>query len=99
MPKTMFCWRCQMDIPILTEEEWAMISPHLRISSVQPERPLQFQSALDLYEEITGVKETNPNAIWHHRVIMLALLAMPAGKPLRTQNARYYAACGEERLK
>ncbi|MGZ2495612.1 hypothetical protein ACUXPM_001943 [Ralstonia sp. 151470066-2] len=27
MPRTIFCWRCNMDVPMLTEEEWALVKP------------------------------------------------------------------------
>jgi hypothetical protein len=27
MPQTIYCWRCKMDVPMLTEEEWQLVNP------------------------------------------------------------------------
>src|SRR5207244_3239791 len=27
MPTTIYCWRCRMDMPMLTEDEWRRLSP------------------------------------------------------------------------
>lgn len=29
MPRTLYCWRCRKDVPMLTDEEWAAVEPHL----------------------------------------------------------------------
>jgi hypothetical protein len=29
MAKTLYCWRCRTDIPMLEEHEWDEIQPHL----------------------------------------------------------------------
>lgn len=45
------------------------------------------------YERITGAHETNPNAIFHHKVSMYGPPCAYCGKPLRTPQAKVCAAC------
>jgi hypothetical protein len=108
MPVTLFCWRCNMDIPMLTEPEWAQVEPALKraITDIQDYRkahrvePSEARqrghgaSALKLYNEITGFGETNVNAIWHHRASDYGPPCGTCGKPLRTPRASFCAACG-----
>lgn len=42
MPRTIFRWRCNMDIPVLTEEEWSLVKPEGIIEEIK------------LYRETTG---------------------------------------------
>ena len=40
MAKTLYCWRCGMDIPMLDEEDWREIYPALsRITDDQTKQP------------------------------------------------------------
>jgi hypothetical protein len=55
------------------------------------------QGALDLYYRITGFRETNVNAIWHHRLSQFGPPCAACGKPLRTPRAKFCAACGAPR--
>ena len=100
-----------MDIPMLTEEEWATISTHLSDSiqqikryreehgcSLQEATQKGLGSALDVYERLTGFKETNPNALWHHRLGIYGPPCQACGKPLRTPQARYCAMCSAPAL-
>lgn len=59
-------------------------SPH-----AESERP-----TLEMYRLLTGFEETNPNAVWHHRISMYGPPCPSCEKPLRTSAARYCAACG-----
>jgi hypothetical protein len=79
MPKTIYCWRCKQDIPMLDEREWEQlglqalthrIQHHRRKdgSSLAESREFVEQEALDLYFKLTGFRETNVNALWHHRL-------------------------------
>jgi hypothetical protein len=77
-------------MPMLDEAEWARIGPLLS-------DPGGREAALDLYEEMTGLRETNINAIWHHRLKDYGLPCTECGKPLRTPQARFCAACGATR--
>ena len=52
---------------------------------------------LDEYNQITGFGETNPDAIWHHRASLYGPPCHLCGKPLRTPEARFCAACGAVR--
>ncbi len=108
MPKDLYCWRCDMVIPMLTEQEWEVMEPTLRkaMSDVQSYRTTHGvglsdalhqgygQSAIDLYRELTGFAETNSDAIWHHRLSEYGPPCQSCGKPLRTPKASFCAACG-----
>jgi hypothetical protein len=53
MVKLLYCWRCQMEIPMLEEHEAADVVENGRGQS----------HILRRYFEVTGFEETNPNAI------------------------------------
>ena len=53
--------------------------------------------ALRLYQDMTGFPETNPDALWHHRLSLYGPPCKACGKPLRTPQATLCAACGSER--
>lgn len=90
MAKTLYCWRCGMDIPMLDDEDCKEIAPLLsRITDEQSK-----QLALDFYFELTSFRETNINAIWHHMTCLYGPPCQECGKPLRTPKARWCAACG-----
>ncbi|MFZ2988353.1 hypothetical protein [Ideonella sp.] len=111
MPKTIYCWRCRVDIPMLTEEEWETVAPSLANAvaqikqyrdahgcSLAEARAKGFgRQALVAYEQITGFKETNPDALFHHRLSIYGPPCHACGKPLRTPQARYCAMCSAER--
>lgn len=111
MPKTIYCWRCRMDMPMLTEEEWDLVSPHLtnavtQIKAYRDENGCSLaealrnefgREALIQYERITGFKETNPNALPHHRLSLYGPPCSHCGKPLRTPQARFCAMCSTPR--
>jgi len=92
---------------MLTEDEWEEVSPSLAnaISQIKEYRELHKcslaeasakgfgQQALVAYERITGFKETNPNALFHHRLSIYGPPCRAGGKPLRTPQARFCAMC------
>ena len=108
MAKDTYCWRCDAVFPMLTEQEWEIMEPALNqaIQDVQTFRAVHGvglkealqhghgQSALRLYQELTGYSETNADAIWHHRLSMYGPACTACGKPLRTPQASFCAACG-----
>ena len=105
MPRTIYCWRCRKDIPMLTEEEWQLVSPYLTKSIEQIKRYRQEhgcslaeatakgfgEDALAVYEKITGFKEINAHALFHHRLSLYGPPCPSCGKPLRTPQARCVA--------
>lgn len=106
--KVLWCWRCRMDIPMLDADEWAEVHRALEegIRGIEADRetegseltsdlvPRFCAGALDAYERITGFRETNPNALWHHRIALYGPPCPICGKPLRTPKAKLCAACG-----
>jgi hypothetical protein len=111
MAQPLYCWRCEMVLPMLDEEEWARLEPLLvaSIESIQRYRrqhgvslddvpiPKMYWSALSMFQKITGVAEIKPQALWHHRRSNLGADCIHCGKPLRTPQANLCAACGEPR--
>lgn len=108
MAETHYCWRCQIDVGLLDEDEWTEIVPLLREAfrdikgyrskthaelSEDLERS-QAIPALQRYKEMTGFSETNINAIWHHRRANYGDPCPDCGKLLRTPKAKLCPECG-----
>jgi hypothetical protein len=97
-----------MDIPMLEEHEWEDVHPHLlegiqRIkdfrqkhsaSLAEAKGQIHGRGALERYFHITGFRETNVNALWHHRACQFGSPCRNCGKPLRTPRAKLCAECG-----
>ncbi|HIP78526.1 MAG TPA: hypothetical protein EYH07_08715 [Kiloniellaceae bacterium] len=95
---------------MLDEQEWEEIEPLLRramdqtkryraqhgVSLAEATQKGYGQAALERYFEITGFRETNPNALWHRRLSDLGPPCSACGKPLRTPQATFCAACGAQ---
>ncbi len=92
---------------MLTDEEWEVIRPLLwadtkKIKSYREESGVGLREALDTlrfracekYYEITGFRETNPNALWHHYLSLYGPECINCGHLLRTPKASYCANCG-----
>jgi len=106
--KTLYCWRSRTEVPMLDEQEWEEIEPLLRAATEQIKHyraehgaslseALEVehgQDALDRYFQITGFRETDMNALWHRRLRDLGPPCGACGKPLRTPQATFCAACG-----
>ena len=54
-------------------------------------RERMFSALLGEYERVTGFHETNPNAIYHHKLSLYGPACSKRGKPLRTRPVRKYA--------
>lgn len=107
MPKTYFCWRCKIPVPMLTEDEWEELEPLLkkdieRIKAYRTETGVGLRETLDTlhhdacerYFEITGFTETNPDALWHHRLSIYGSECTQCGHLFRTPEASFCANCG-----
>jgi hypothetical protein len=95
--KTMFCWRCQRDMPMLDEEEFREIDALHYQGSRRPGLPVEerFRPLLQRYLEMTGFEKTNPLAVLHHRISLYGQTCENCGKPLRTSEATFCAECGK----
>ena len=93
---------------MLDEVEWAELAPlirkvpqgikaHRQATGAWPDeataRELE-RAALERYEQLTGFRESNVSALWHHRLLDVARPCKACGKPLRTNVARFCAECG-----
>ena len=89
---------------MLEKNEWERIAPALshqieRIKRICREQGCDFtkarrmaeQEACDLYFEMTGYRESNSNAIWHHRLEDFGPECPQCGRLFRTPKARYCA--------
>jgi hypothetical protein len=93
-------------MPMLSEDEWQRLSPLLsgvvaamaryrdehRCGPAQARAAIESR-ALDVYEQLTGFRETNINALHHHRLSLYGPPCGKCGKPLRTPQARRCAMC------
>jgi hypothetical protein len=94
-------------MPMLDEDEFAVIA-HLyqqAFSATKEFRqtwgiPLEnasiherFEPVRAHYESITGMKESNENAIMHHRISLYGPPCEQCNKPLRTPRAKLCGAC------
>lgn len=94
---------------MLTEAEWAQVEPLLANPVTQIKQYQDHgcslaeaqrhygEDALALYEAITGFRETNASALWHHRLSLFGSPCHACGLPLRTAQANWCAACGAAR--
>ena len=105
-----YCWRCKAEVPLLSEDEWKELSPILdnmvlRIKQFRESNGCNLKSAqlavgnevLEIYNRITGFKETNYLAVWHHRRSFFGSECKSCGFLLRTPKAKYCANCGGEK--
>lgn len=86
----LWCWRCRAEMPMLSEKEFEQVtSLRQRGADLRD----SFGPVLAEYERITGFKETNPNAIYHHRLSLYGPPCEFCRKPLRTPQAKLCGSC------
>jgi hypothetical protein len=78
---------------MLDDEEFERVSSLRKTGSWGDHRESMFGPVLREYERITGFRETNPNAIYHHVLSMYGPPCAKCGKPLRTPRAKICGAC------
>jgi len=83
-------------MPMLDEDEWALVETEWKngFNTYKGSIDERFRPMRDLFKEITAFHETNQLAIMHHRVSLYGDLCGQCGKPLRTPQAAFCAACG-----
>ena len=92
---------------MLTDDEWDEVRPLLhytpeRLKSYREKHGGSLKEAMggvtaearQRYFEITGFRETNPHAIWHHYLSHYGPECKSCGHLLRTSEASYCANCG-----
>jgi hypothetical protein len=101
--KLLWCWRCKLEVPMLDDEEFRRaVLDRTPISEFLADPTsdmgiLKNQWAdrmIEVYEQVTGVREQNWEKVFHHRLADYGPPCSNCGKPLRTPRARYCAACG-----
>jgi hypothetical protein len=89
-----------MEVPMLDDEEYKIaIKLHREcMVHLSPPREERFKPMLDYYNNLTGFGETEPNAIFHHRISQYGPPCENCGKPYRTPKASFCAASGNKRI-
>ena len=89
--KMLWCWRCRAEMPMLDEEEFQRVTLLRNRTGKNPKE--MFGAMLEEYERVTGYRETNGNAVSHHRLAMYGPPCTSCGKPLRTPRAKLCGSC------
>ena len=103
-----YCWRCEMEIPMLEDHEWREIAPLLenpvaKIKNYIKKHDVDLKTAQiealkpaeEKYFELTGFKENNHLALWHHRLSDYGPECKKCGHLFRTSKASFCANCGQ----
>jgi len=80
-------------MPMLDEAEFRMVTSKRGTDVKSGPAGGLTDPVLGEYERITGYRETNPAAIWHHRLELYGPLCKSCGKPLRTPRAKLCGSC------
>lgn len=108
----LWCWRCKADMPMLDESEYREVfrlygegisaSKAFRQKWGLPaegmEKEIRFKPLLDRYEQMTGLRESNPNAVMHHRLSLYGPPCVRCGKPMRSPSAKLCGSCMSPRV-
>ena len=108
----LWCWRFKAEMPMLDESEYREVfrlygegisaSKAFRQKWGLPvegmEKEIRFKPLLDRYEQMTGLRETNPNAVMHHRLSLYGPPCVRCGKPMRSPSAKLCGSCMAPRV-
>jgi hypothetical protein len=106
--KTLWCWRCRREMPMLDELEYAEVfrlygecardikefRGRWSVSLADDGAREHFHPVRAWYARLTGISACDENAILHHRLSNFGGPCCACGKPLRSPRARRCAACG-----
>lgn len=108
----MYCWRCGEEVAMLDEVEFATIESlyvqavtaikrHCRVhnhSTYEQFMQEQYRPVFEAYQRLTGREHTtDPSHLMYHRISKYGPPCIHCGKPLRTPQAKYCAACGRKK--
>jgi hypothetical protein len=77
-------------MPMLDEEEYMRM---LAFRGEDGNMRQRLELMLAEYERITSFAETNPHAVYHHRLSLYGPPCRACGKPLRTPQAKLCGSC------
>ena len=88
-----------MEIPMLDKEEFAIASKLYSngFKIINADRKERFKELLKYYNNLTGFRETEPNAIMHHSLDQIGPDCENCGKPYRTPKAKLCLNCRNKR--
>jgi hypothetical protein len=89
--KMMWRWRCKSEVPMLDDEEFQSITSLRYKGEGEILRERMFSALLREYERVTGFHETNPNAIYHHKLSLWPCL-------LQVRETFAHAQCESMRI-
>ncbi len=73
--------------------EFRRVTSLLEGGHSETQRERVFGPFLREYERITGFRETNPNAVFHHHLSLYGPPCSRCSKPLRTPHAKLCGSC------
>lgn len=89
--RMLWCWRCKREVPMLDSVEFSEVPSKQDLTKRNFKE--RFANSLAEYERITGFKETNLNALYHHELSLYGPPCKRCGKPLRTPKAKLCGSC------
>lgn len=97
----LWCWRCKMEVPMLEGKEArqaeALYQAGFHNKEGDATLQARFNELVQYYESVTGWANEHPNVIIHHLVDLYGPPCEQCGKPYRTAQAAFCAACGHRR--
>lgn len=107
--RVLWCWRCCQEVAMLDEDEYRVLhqvyGECIRSASQRRNEHFArtgerltihdlFEPVRQAYTDMTSVADCHHNTIMHHRIALYGPPCSVCGKPLRTPQAQFCAACG-----